>query len=103
MSLLVPLLELNPIGKMHMQIIGVFAEFERAIIRERTKLGLERARAKGHFGGGKFILSPAREADAIRAVLGGETLTQVAKDQDVSKATISRLMARARTQGRAIV
>ena len=88
---------------MHMQIIGVFAEFERAIIRERTKLGLERARAKGHFGGGKFILSPAREADAIRAVLGGETLTQVAKDQDVSKATISRLMARARTQGRAIV
>jgi len=34
-------------GRLFMQILGAFAEFEREIIRERTMAGLERARAKG--------------------------------------------------------
>lgn len=34
-------------GRLFMQILGAFAEFEREIIRERTIAGLERARAKG--------------------------------------------------------
>ena len=34
-------------GRLFMQILGAFAEFEREIIRERTIAGLERAKAKG--------------------------------------------------------
>jgi len=34
-------------GRLFLQILGAFAEFEREIIRERTIAGLERARAKG--------------------------------------------------------
>lgn len=34
-------------GRLFMQILGAFAEFEREIIRERTFAGLERARAEG--------------------------------------------------------
>ena len=34
-------------GKLMMQIMGSFAEFERSIIRERTMAGLDRARAQG--------------------------------------------------------
>ncbi len=34
-------------GRLFMQILGAFAEFEREIIRERTMAGLDRARAKG--------------------------------------------------------
>jgi len=34
-------------GKLFLQILGAFAEFERAIIRERTLAGLDRARAQG--------------------------------------------------------
>src|ERR1700758_389414 len=39
-------------GRMMMQMVGVFAEFERAILRERTKAGLDAARKRGRIGGG---------------------------------------------------
>ena len=38
-------------GRLFMQILGAFAEFEREIIRERTMAGLERAKAQGKRGG----------------------------------------------------
>jgi DNA invertase Pin-like site-specific DNA recombinase len=41
----------SPHGRMVMQMLGVFAEFERAIIKERIKVGLARARAAGRVGG----------------------------------------------------
>jgi hypothetical protein len=37
----------TPAGKAMFQMMGVFAEFERAMIRERVKAGFERARAQG--------------------------------------------------------
>lgn len=37
----------NASGRLFLQILGAFAEFEREIIRERTMLGLDRARAEG--------------------------------------------------------
>jgi len=40
----------TPAGRMLMQMVGAFAEFERAMIRERTRAGLETARAKGRIG-----------------------------------------------------
>jgi DNA invertase Pin-like site-specific DNA recombinase len=38
-------------GRMMMQMVGAFAEFERAILRERTKTGLDAARKEGRIGG----------------------------------------------------
>src|SRR6202023_3387204 len=38
-------------GRMMMQMVGVFAEFERAILRERTKAGVDAARKGGGIGG----------------------------------------------------
>src|SRR3546814_12274468 len=38
-------------GRMMMQMVGSFAEFERAMIRERTSAGLAQARAEGRIGG----------------------------------------------------
>jgi DNA invertase Pin-like site-specific DNA recombinase len=88
----------TPVGRAMMHILGTFAEFEREMIRERTKLGLQRAKAKGVKLGGHFILSKARQDDAIRAVLSGKTQAEVAREQDVSKATICRMMALARAK-----
>jgi len=42
-----PIDTISASGRLFMQILGAFAEFEREIIRERTIAGLERARAKG--------------------------------------------------------
>ena len=41
----------TPTGKLIFHITGAFAEFERNIIRERTKAGIESARARGRKGG----------------------------------------------------
>lgn len=41
----------SPQGKFTLQVLGAAAEFERALIRERTKAGLLSARAKGRIGG----------------------------------------------------
>src|ERR1700751_2360712 len=41
----------TPAGRMMMQMVGAFAEFERAMLRERTKAGLDAARREGRIGG----------------------------------------------------
>lgn len=85
----------TPSGRLMMNMLGSFSQFEREMIRERTKLGLARARANGHKGGGKHILSATRQAEVTRQILSGEkTQSEVARDERVSKSTISRMMAR---------
>src|SRR6187551_2304914 len=41
----------GPAGRMLMQMLGSFAEFERAMVRERTRMGLKAAAARGRKGG----------------------------------------------------
>lgn len=41
----------TPQGKMLLQLLGIFSEFERSILRERVQAGLERARRQGRIGG----------------------------------------------------
>src|ERR1700680_864265 len=41
----------TPAGRMMMQMVGAFAEFERAMLRERTRAGLDAARRAGRIGG----------------------------------------------------
>src|SRR5262245_56855505 len=50
----------GPAGRMLMQLLGAFAEFERAMIRERTRAGLDAARAEGRRGGRRPRLSVAQ-------------------------------------------
>lgn len=82
-------------GRLMMHMVGAFAEFEREIIRERTRAGLVRARAKGHIGGRKQELSARRQTEVIRKVRSGEKQAAVAREERVSKATICRIMKRA--------
>ena len=49
----------TPAGRMLMHMVGAFAEFERAILRERTRAGVEAARQEGRVGGRRPKLSPA--------------------------------------------
>ena len=43
----------GPAGRMLMQMLGAFAEFEREMIRERTRAGLREARTRGRVLGRK--------------------------------------------------
>ncbi len=51
----------NSAGKMMLQMLGVFAEFEHATIIERTKAGMERKARNGEWGGGLVPYGYKRE------------------------------------------
>ena len=50
-------------GRMMMQMVGAFAEFERAMLRERTRAGLIAAREEGRIGGRRPKLSDNQHGD----------------------------------------
>jgi DNA invertase Pin-like site-specific DNA recombinase len=62
----------TPAGRMMMQMVGAFAEFERAMLRERTKAGLDAARRDGRVGGRRHKLSPQQRTEIKKMVSRGE-------------------------------
>jgi DNA invertase Pin-like site-specific DNA recombinase len=83
----------TPAGRMMMQMIGSFAEFERAMIRERTRAGLQAARAEGRIGGRRPKLTPEQETEVRRVVLSGQhTGAEAARLFGVHPSTVSRLL-----------
>jgi DNA invertase Pin-like site-specific DNA recombinase len=76
---------------MMMQMIGAFAEFERAVLRERTAAGLVAARKRGRVGGRPRRLTPEQEKEALKMVESGKTKSEVARLFSVHPSTISRL------------
>jgi DNA invertase Pin-like site-specific DNA recombinase len=85
----------TPAGRMMMQMVGAFAEFERAMLRERTKAGLESARREGRIGGRRPMLSPQQQAEIRRMVSRGDkTAADAARLFRIHPATVCRLLAR---------
>ena len=83
-------------GRMMMHMIGAFAEFERAMLRERTKAGLDAARKEGRIGGRRPKLFERQQAEIRKMVAKDEkTAAEAARLFKVHPATVSRLMARA--------
>ena len=83
----------TPAGRMMMQIVGSFAEFEREMLRERTRNGLEAARKLGRIGGRRPKLNPEQKSEAVRLVVSGEkTAAATARLFNVHPSTISRLV-----------
>lgn len=61
-------------GKLMFHVIGAIAEFERDLIRERTRAGLESARARGRKGGRRVKATPEKMRQ-ITAMLKDENIT----------------------------
>jgi len=89
----------TPAGRMLMQMVGSFAEFERAMIRERTQAGLIAARARGRIGGRRPKLGPQQQAAIVEMVHAGrQSQADAARLFRVHPATVSRLLAAHRQQ-----
>jgi DNA invertase Pin-like site-specific DNA recombinase len=91
----------TPAGKMMFQMLGVFAEFERSIIRERINAGLARARAQGKHLGRKPSISQETR-DAIRAALAAPErpgLRVIAEQFGLSTMTVHRIDRSMRVEG----
>lgn len=83
----------TPGGRLVFHVFGALAEFERGIIRERTRAGLENARRQGRKGGRPRAMSDADIAKA-RAMLAAPEITvdAVAETLGVSAATLYRYL-----------
>jgi DNA invertase Pin-like site-specific DNA recombinase len=85
----------TPAGRMMMQMVASFAEFERAMLRERTKIGLETARREGRIGGRPPKLNRQEQTEIVRMISRGrKTAADAARLFGVHPATISRLISR---------
>ena len=79
----------TPSGRMLFQMLGVFAEFERAIITSRIVAGQARAKSKGvKFG--RPPVAPIRIDKVRKALTEGKSIRAVAKSTGVSTATVMR-------------
>jgi DNA invertase Pin-like site-specific DNA recombinase len=86
----------TPAGRMMMQMVGAFAEFERAMLKERTHAGLDAARKEGRIGGRPPKLKPQQRLEIVRLVKKGKkTAADAARLFGVHPATVSRLLQRA--------
>lgn len=86
-------------GKLVFHIFGALAEFERSIIRERTRAGLDAAKTRGRKGGRPAKLTTG-DLRAAQAMLADPAIKveDVAKRLKVSPATLYRHLPAARTQ-----
>jgi DNA invertase Pin-like site-specific DNA recombinase len=81
----------TPGGRLVFHIFGALAEFERAVIRERTSAGLQAARERGKKGGRPRTLGP-KDLAAAKAMLADPEIRveDVAARLKVSPATLYR-------------
>jgi DNA invertase Pin-like site-specific DNA recombinase len=87
----------GPGGRMLMQMLGSFAEFEREMIRERTRAGLHEARAQGRIPGRKPKITAQQKKEIVEAVSSGrKTAAGIARLFKIHRATVSRFVSQAR-------
>ncbi len=80
-------------GKLIFGIFAALAEFERELIRERTKAGLAAARARGRSGGRKFALTKAQVRLAQAAMGKRETIvSELCEELGITRATLYRYL-----------
>ncbi|EJU6305308.1 recombinase family protein, partial [Salmonella enterica] len=80
----------TPMGRFFFHVMGALAEMERELIVERTRAGLEAARARGRIGGRRPKLTSEQWAQAGRLIRAGVPRQQVAIIYDVGLSTLYR-------------
>lgn len=90
----------TPAGRLMMHIVGSFAEFERAMLQERTRAGLESARRNGRIGGRRPKLNDEQERELVKMVNSNEkTAADAARLFRVHRSTATRIIERHQSQG----
>ncbi len=78
----------SPMANLMLSVMGAFAEFERALIRERQREGIALARQRGAYRGRKKSLSDTEIAELRRRIAAGEKKARVARDLGISRETL---------------
>ncbi|EOV9744353.1 recombinase family protein [Enterobacter hormaechei] len=78
----------SPMANLMLSVMGAFAEFERALIRERQREGIVLAKQRGAYRGRKKSLNSEQIAELKRRVAAGDQKTLVARDFGISRETL---------------
>ena len=78
-------------GRMTMGVLITVAEFERDLLIERTQAGIARARAEGKVMGRPPVLSKVQQAEVMRRLAAGESVSQLARDYGTTRQSIMRI------------
>jgi len=78
----------SPMANLMLSVMGAFAEFERALIRERQREGISLAKQRGAYRGRKKALSPERVVELRRRAAAGEQKAKLAREFGISRETI---------------
>jgi DNA invertase Pin-like site-specific DNA recombinase len=78
----------TPMATLLLSVMGAFAEFERALIRERQRAGIALAKRRGVYRGRKKALCAAQAAELQIRVRAGETKAALAREHGISRETL---------------
>lgn len=78
----------SPMATLMLSIMGAFAEFERALIRERQREGISLAKQRGAYRGRKRALSRETIAEIRRKEQAGEAKAALAREYGISRETL---------------
>lgn len=79
----------SPAGKLLLSMLAAVAEMERDLLIERTQAGLARAKAEGKQLGRPSKIAPEQRSEILKALDEGASISTLARQYDVSRATIS--------------
>ncbi|PZF32073.1 recombinase family protein [Curtobacterium sp. MCPF17_051] len=83
----------DAIGRLMLNLLGAFAEFERTLIRERQREGIRIAKAAGKYKGRNRKLTDEQIAEARRLISTGVPKTTVARGLGIDRTTLYRMLA----------
>jgi len=88
-----------PMANLMLSVMGAVAQFERDLIRERQREGIELAKRAGAYKGRKRKFSPERAAELSRRLAEGEEKASLAREFGVNRATVYRYIGWATVEG----
>ena len=78
----------SPMATLLLSIMGSFAEFERALIRERQMEGIAAAKKRGVYKGRRKVLTAVQVVDIRHRVRAGEAKAALAREYGISRETL---------------
>jgi len=84
----------SPMANLLLSVLGAFAQFERELLRERQKEGIELTKRAGVYTGRKRILSAERAVELNQRIAQGDSKAALAREFGLDRTTVYRYLKR---------
>jgi DNA invertase Pin-like site-specific DNA recombinase len=93
----------SPMSMLLLSVMGAFAEFERALIRERQKEGIDAAKKKGVYKGRRKSLNNDQVNELRARVAAGEQKASIARDFGISRETVYKYLSLNMSKNKSVI